>query len=109
MHTTALGFYLGAKDQTQVLMLAQQTTELSPQLLTPSLVTATSGIKQNGVGCSPLIQKEKCSLLRYYTVPLLWNDFRRQVLPNSKGSSDHSHHIKRMFPNAKLLISDDSV
>lgn len=52
MHTTALGFYSGAKDQTQVLMLAQQTTEQSPQLLTPSLVTGTSGIKQNEVGMS---------------------------------------------------------
>lgn len=53
MYTTALGFYSGAKDQTQVLMLAQQTTEPSPQLLTPSLVTATSGIKRNGVGMQP--------------------------------------------------------
>lgn len=50
MHITALGFYSGAKDQTQVLMLAQQTTEPSPQLLTSSLVTVTSGIKRNEVG-----------------------------------------------------------
>lgn len=103
MHTTALGFYSGAKDQTQVLMLAQQTTDPSPQILTSSLVTVTSGIKRNKVGMQPTHLERERLFTAFYAVPLLWKDFRRQVLPNSKGhlSSDLSHHhIKQMFPNA---------
>lgn len=49
MQTTALHFHMFARDQTQVLMLTQQTTEPFPQLLAPFLMAVTSGIKWNEV------------------------------------------------------------